>query len=62
MDVFAVGKHDRPEDAVSFSTVCEVQSSPLAFTPNQAFVSGLLQWQASGEILFSGLRSPELST
>ena len=49
--VFAVERHELPEDFVSFRTLCGMQSSPLAFTPNRAFGCGPLQGQVPGETL-----------
>ena len=52
MKVFAVERHELPEDFVSFRALCGVQSSPLAFAPNPAIVWGpLQQWQAPLEKL-----------
>ena len=45
MKMFAVEKHGLPEDFVPFRALCEVQSSPHVFGPNQPVVWGpLLQW------------------
>ena len=44
MEVFAVERPGLPEDFVSFSALCGVQSSPLVFAPNLPFVRGPLQW------------------
>ena len=44
MKVFAVERPGLSEDFVSFPALCEVQSSPLMFAPNLAFVRGPLQW------------------
>ena len=44
--VFAVERHELPEDFVSFRALCGVQSSPLVFASNCAFLCGLLQGQA----------------
>ena len=45
MKVFAVERPGLPEDFVSFSALCGVQSSPLVFAPNLPFVGHpLLQW------------------
>ena len=52
MKVFAVERHGLPEDFVYFRALCGVQSSPLAFAPNRAFVWGPLQWRAPGETLY----------
>ena len=52
MKVFAVERHGLHEDFVYFRALCGVQSSPLIFAPNRAFVWGPLQWQAPGETLF----------
>ena len=43
MKVFAVERHGLPEDFVSFSALCGVQSSPLVFVPNRSIVWGPLQ-------------------
>ena len=42
--VFAVERHELPEDSVYFSALCGVQSSPLVFIPNRPIVWGPLQW------------------
>ena len=42
--VFAVERPGLPEDIVSFTALCGVQSSPLVFAPNLPFVRGPLQW------------------
>ena len=42
--VFAVERSGLPEDFVSFSALCRVQSSPLVFVPNLPIVWGPLQW------------------
>ena len=52
MKVFAVERHGLLEDFAPFRTLCGVQSSPLIFAPNRAFVCGPLQWQAPGETLY----------
>ena len=44
MKVFAVERRDLPEDFVSSPALCEVQSSPLVFSPNLPIVWGPLQW------------------
>ena len=59
--MFVVERHGLPEDFVSFPALCGVQSLPLVCVPNRPIVWGPLQWQAQGESLASGLRSPELS-
>ena len=51
MKVFAVERHDLPEDFVYFRTLCDVQSWPLIFAPNRAFGCGPLQGQAPGETM-----------
>ena len=51
MKMFTVERHELPEDFVYFRTLCGVQSSPLVFAPNRAFVCGPLQGQAPGETL-----------
>ena len=51
MKVFAVERHGPSEDFVSFRALCGVQSLPLVFAPNRAFVCGPLQGQAPGETL-----------
>ena len=38
--VFTVKGYGLPEDVVSFRTLCGVQSLPLVFAPNRAFVCG----------------------
>ena len=43
MKVFAVERPGLPEDVVSFSALCGVQSSPLVFASNLPFVRGPLQ-------------------
>ena len=52
MKMFAFERHGLPKDFVCFRTLCGVQSSPLVFAPNRAFVYGLLQGQAPGETVF----------
>ena len=42
MKVFAVERHELPEDFVSFAALCGVQSSPLVFVPNRSIVWGPL--------------------
>ena len=42
--VFAVERPGLPEDVVSFTALCGVQSSPLVFAPNLPIVWGPLQW------------------
>ena len=42
MKMFAVEIYELPKDFVHFRTLCEVQSSPLVFAPNRAFVCGPL--------------------
>ena len=42
--VFAVERHELPEDVVSFRALCGVQLSQLVFAPNCAIVWGPLQW------------------
>ena len=44
MKVFAVERHGLPEDFVCVPALRGVQSSPLAFVPNQPIVWGPLQW------------------
>ena len=44
MKVFTVERPELPEDFVSFSALCGVQSSPLVFAPNLPFIRGPLQW------------------
>ena len=44
MKVFAVERPGLPEDFVTFSALCGVQSSPLVFAPNLPFFRGPLQW------------------
>ena len=45
MKVFAVERHELPENFVSFPALCGVQSSPLVFVPNRSIIWGpLLQW------------------
>ena len=46
MKVVAVERHVLPEAFVHFRTWCGVQSLPLVFARNRAFVCGPLQWQA----------------
>ena len=43
MKVFAVERHELPEDFVSFPALCGVQSSPLVYVPNRPIVWGPLQ-------------------
>ena len=38
MKVFAVERHELPEDFVSFRAMCGVQSSPLVFAPQRGIV------------------------
>ena len=42
MKVFAVERHELPEDIVSFPALCGVQSLPLVFVPNWPIVWGPL--------------------
>ena len=42
MKVFAVERHELPEDFVPLPALCGVQSSPLVFAPNLPFVRGPL--------------------
>ena len=42
MKVFAVERPGLPEDFVSFTALCGVQSSPLVFAPNLPIVWGPL--------------------
>ena len=42
MKVFAVERHELPEDFMSFPALCGVQSSPLEFVPNRPTVCGPL--------------------
>ena len=42
MKMFAVERHDLPEDLVYFRALCGVQSSPLVFAPNRPIVWGPL--------------------
>ena len=42
MKMFAVERHELPEDFVTFPALCGVQSSPLVFAPNLPFVRGPL--------------------
>ena len=42
--VFATERPRLPDDFVSISAVCGVQSSPLVFARNLPFVRGPLQW------------------
>ena len=49
--MFAFERHGLPEDFVYFHTLSGVQSSPLVFAPNRAFVCSLLQGQAPKETL-----------
>ena len=62
MKVFAVERHELPEDFVSFPALGGVPSSPLVFVPNRP-VSGVhysgRHWES---LCASGLCSPELST
>ena len=44
MKVFAAERPGLPDDFVSFSALCGVQSSPLVFARNLPFVRGPLQW------------------
>ena len=41
--MFAVERHGLPEDFVHFSALCGVQSSPIVFSSNRAFMYGPLQ-------------------
>ena len=43
MKVFAVEIRGHPEDFVHLRALCEVQSSPLVFSPNRPIVWGPLQ-------------------
>ena len=61
MKVSAFERRGLPEDFTSFRTLCGVQSSPLVFAPNRAFVLGPLQGQASGETLCVRFSFSELS-
>ena len=49
--VFAVEIYRLPGDLLYFRALCGVQSSPLVFSPNRAFVCGPLQRQAQRETL-----------
>ena len=49
--VFTVERHGLLEDFVHIRSLCDVQSSPLVFAPNRAFVCGPLQRQAPGKTL-----------
>ena len=49
--VFTVERYGLPEDFVHIRFLCDVQSSPLVFAPNRAFVCGPLQRQAPGKTL-----------
>ena len=48
MKMFAVEMHGLHEDSVSFRTLCGVQSSLLAFAPNNG---PLGEWQVPGKTL-----------
>ena len=48
MKVFAVERLGLPEDLVSFSALCGIQSSPPVFVPNRPIVWGPLQWYGPG--------------
>ena len=63
MKVFAVERLGLPEDFVSFSALCGVQSSPLVFVPNRPIVWGPLHYSGRPRerLCASGLRSPEVS-
>ena len=52
MKVFAVERQEFLEDFVYFRIMCGLQSSPLVFAPNRAFMCSLLQGQAPGEIMY----------
>ena len=44
MKVFAVERHELPEDSGYFPTLCGLQSSLLVFVQNRPIVWGSLQW------------------
>ena len=41
MNVFAVERHELPEDFVSFRALCGVQASPLVFASSRRTLSGV---------------------
>ena len=49
--VFAIERHELPEDFGYFRSLWGVQHWPLVFAPNRAFGCGPLQGQAPGETL-----------
>ena len=51
LKTFAVERHGFPEDFVSFRALYDMQSSPLVFSQNRAFMCGTLQRHAPGETL-----------
>ena len=60
MKVFAIERHELPEDFVYFPALCGVQSSPLVFVMNRLIVWGPLQVVGTGRVLCaSSFRSPD---
>ena len=50
-EMFAFKRHGLLVNFIYFRTLCEVQSSPLVFTPNRAFNCSPPQGQAPGVTL-----------